>query len=654
MRLPGRWAAGAAGLLIVATAGALIGPPNSASQDLTGVGDPAIPPVVVSPASEPHFDRAQLLRLLRQRVKYLFVIYQENRSFDSYFATFPGADGLYSQPVGQTPGYYQPIINTDGSVSLIHPFRIGPDQFAADTDDIDHSHSRIVTKMDVVGGSSLMDRFAVVEEVKYAPHGNPSLKAKQFGELAMAYEDCDTIPVLWRYANRFVLFDHVFQTITGPSTPGNLAIIAAQTGETQWVKHPNQAYQGNGDGGTGVPNLNDADPFWGSQLDPNPPARRLPVNPNDFRGTPPKEYATQINMTFAALPLTLQGQSLRRVAAEDRDPEGDLADVQHDVASISASGRSAVPWGWYEEGYGHEPTDPGPVDAAGQHASYITHHNGPQYFGYVANNPQMARHLHGLKDLWDALDRRMLPRQGGLFYVKGGSRNIMGLVPTDPDPAVRKNFLGDDDHPAYADAQISEALAAQTVNKIARSPYWAQSAIVITWDDSEGDFDHVPPPVTKWGPDGGVVSNGPRVPLIVLSPFARAHAVEHAAGSQASVVKFAGVLFALTPLAQLPDEAAARVTGQQVFHQDNLGPDDAMTPGIDDLVGAFDPARLAGQAAPLPAGYVEIPDQDVTRLPAASGMSCRSIGIVPTDIRLGVHNEIPADFNPRPGTNPSP
>ncbi|HEV2356260.1 MAG TPA: alkaline phosphatase family protein [bacterium] len=179
-------------------------------------------------------------------------------------------------------------------------------------------------------------------------------------------------------------------------------------------------------------------------------------------------------------------------------------------------------------------------------------------------------------------------------------------------------------------------------------------AIVITWDDSEGDYDHVPPPVTKWGPDGGVVSNGPRVPLIMLSPFARAHAVEPAAGSQASLVKFADVLFVLTPLAQLPDEAAARVTGRQVFHQDNLGPDDAMTPGIDDLVGAFDPARLAGQAAPLPAGYVEIPDQNVTRLPAASGMSCRSVGIVPTDIGLGVHNEIPADFNPRPATNPSP
>ncbi|HEV2283418.1 MAG TPA: alkaline phosphatase family protein [bacterium] len=653
MRSLGRWLPGAAALLVVMLTMVLAGLPKSSSQDLGAVEDPAIPPVLVAPGSEPSTSRGDLVNLLRRRVKYVFVVYQENRSYDSYFGTFPGADGIFSQPADRTPGFYQPIVNTDGSVGLIHPFRIGPEQFAADTDDIDHSHSRIVAKMDVVGGASLMDKFAVVEELKYSPQGNPSLKAKQFGQLAMAYEDCDTIPIMWRYANRFVLFDHIFQSITGPSTPGNLAIIAAQTGETQWVKHPDQAYRGSGDSGTGMPDLNDADPLWGSQDDPTPPARRMPVNPSDFRGNPPKEYATQINLTFGSLPLTLQGQNLRQVASEDRDARGDLDDVRNDIAAISAAGHATVPWGWYEEGYDHEPTDPGPVDAMGQHASYIAHHNGPQYFGYVANNPRMAAHLHGLDDLWNAIDRRTLPREGGLFYVKGGYQNIMKLAPTDPDPAVRKNFIGDDDHPAYADAQISEAMVAQTINKIARSPYWRQSAIVITWDDSEGDYDHVPPPITKRGPDGGIVSNGPRVPLIVISPFARAHAIAHAAGNHASVVKFADTLFNLTPLAQLPDEQAARALGKQLYNQDHLGPDDAFTPGVDDLLGAFDPARLTGRAAPLPAAYAEIPDQDVMRLPAASGMSCRSIGIVPTDVRLGIRNEIPADFNPRPNTNPS-
>ena len=51
----------------------------------------------------------------------------------------------------------------------------------------------------------------------------------------------DTVPFLWNYANRFILFDRFFQLMTGPSTPGNLSIIGAQTGITQRVLHPEQA-----------------------------------------------------------------------------------------------------------------------------------------------------------------------------------------------------------------------------------------------------------------------------------------------------------------------------------------------------------------------------------------------------------------------------
>ena len=143
----------------------------------------------------------------------------------------------------------------------IQPFRIGPSDtcpdstvngtlspatcYAADTDDIDHSHPRIVAKMDIQDNVPLMDQFAHVEELKYwtpsTATPTPSLQAKQMGELAMAYEDCDTVPLLWGYADKFVLFDNIFQTMTGPSTPGNLAIIGAQAGQTQWALHPDQA-----------------------------------------------------------------------------------------------------------------------------------------------------------------------------------------------------------------------------------------------------------------------------------------------------------------------------------------------------------------------------------------------------------------------------
>jgi phospholipase C len=616
---------------------------------------------------EPKLSRAQVAALLRRKIKYVFVLYQENRSFDSYFGTFPSAEGIFSRPAKDTPGFYQPLTNVDGTAGVIHPFRIGPKEFASDTDDVDHSHPGIVTKMNIEDGVPRMDQFAMMEERKHekpgkaataassAEGGNPPLGAKQMGELAMAYEDCDTIPFLWRYADRFVLFDHIFQEMTGPSTLGNIAIIAAQTGQTQWALHPDEAYKDNGAREPGVPVLNDNDPFWGSQLDPTSQADKMPVNPRDMKKG--VEYGTALNLTFASLPLTLLGEDANTVAKSDTDAKRDLADVQNDIPFIASHDKLAVPFGWYEEGYGKEPTDTDddddPVDAYGLHASYVTHHNGPQYFGYVANNPKIRAQLHSLQDFFTALDEKTLPHEGGVFYVKGGYRNIFHLKPADPDAKVQKKFLGDDDHPAYSDAQISEAMVAEAINKIAASPYWSESAIIITWDDSEGDYDHVPPPIRAKGPDGSPISDGPRVPLILISPYARAHYVAHAAGNHASVVKFIATVFARTPLALLPDEQRGRALGEKEFGQSDLGPQDALTSGVTDLADAFSALRLLGKAAPLSPAYAEIPGALVKRLPAETKYGCAALGIVTTDRQQKILNAIPRDFNPRPLTNPS-
>jgi phospholipase C len=621
----------------------------------------------IESSKEPKLSAEQVVHLLRQKIKYVFVLYQENRSFDSYFATFPGADGLFSRPPEATPGFIQPLINTDGTAGSIRPFRIGPMDrmpscqdasescklYAADTDDVDHSHPSIVAKIDFTRGAPRMDAFALTEERKYSPSGNPLLVAKQMGELTMAYEDCDTVPLLWRYASRFVLFDRIFQEMIGPSTLGNIAIIAAQTGQTQWALHPDQAYADNGSQAPGVPVLNDNDPFWGSPKDPTAPSDKMPFNFEDFELD--QKGSAALNLTFASLPLTLAGSQLDSITQVDRDPQHDLADVREDIPYISKRHQVPVEFGWYQEGYDREPTDPddGPEDASGLHASYITHHNGPQYFGYVSNNPKMRRQLHGLEDFFKAVDVKTLPASGGVFFVKGGYQNGLGLKPADPDPSVQKNFVGDDDHPAYSDAQISEALVATAINKIAASPYWLKSLIIVTWDDSEGDYDHVPPPLIATGPDHSPISDGPRVPLILISPYARAGYIAHEPGTQASVVKLIDTVFDLPPLALLPDEQRGRELGKQRFGEEDLGPEDALTKGIDDLTDAFDPARLTGEAAPLPASYVEIPESLVMHLPEETGYGCQSLGILTTERALGFENHIPPDFNPRPKTNPS-
>lgn len=604
-------------------------------------------PAAIAPAAGSATTQSALIAALRRHVKYVFVIYQENRSFDSYFGTFPGADGIYSDIPRQPPGFSEPLLDVDGSQTAIEPFRIGPSLYAGDTDDVIHSHSSILNKMDIVDGVPQMDRFALVEERGHTRTGSPSLEAKQMGELAMAHEDCDTIPFLWQYASRFVLFDHIFQVITGPSTPGNLAIVGAQTGITQWLLHPDEAPPGNGDRGAGVPVVNDSDPFWGSIQDRSPLGDRVPIDPQDVG-----EYGIQRNLTYATIPLTLSGRALAQIVRTDRDPKGDLRDLTGDMGAIRAQNHPQVPWGWYQEGYDREPTDgPDPLDAQGRHASYLTHHNGPQYFGYVSNNPQMRKNMHGLDDFFAALEHRTLPRGGGLFYVKGGFQNIFKMKPADPDPAVQRNFQGDDDHPGYSDAAISESMIARIVNRIAASPYWKQSAVIITWDDSEGDYDHVRPPLRIAAGGEAWLSDGPRVPLIVISPYAKSHAIVHAFGDQGSVVKFADVLFGLIPLADLPDERRAARLGFERFGAQNMGPSDAPDNGLSALLEAFDPKRLSGADAPLPAESAHVPDATIAENAVPGG--CRSLGIVPTDVALHLKDGPPADFNPRPETDPT-
>jgi phospholipase C len=322
---------------------------------------------------------------------------------------------------------------------------------------------------------------------------------------------------------------------------------------------------------------------------------------------------------------------------------------------LNRKGQAPISWGWFQEGFGHPFTgDNDATDAEGQHLSYVTHHNGPQYFGYIVHSPAMAGNLQDLQAFFDAVKQGTLSDQGGVYYVKGGHENLFGLKPADPDQAVRKRFLGDDDHPGGSDSQISEALLAQAVNAIAKSRYWGQCAIVITWDDEGGFYDHVPPPMHSFTPDKEPLTDGPRIPFLLLSPYARAHAVVHETGDTGSVVKFVDAIFGLTPLAKLPDEKKGREIGKEKWGQENWGPDDALTPDVCDLSSAFDPARLKGEVPPLPPDYASIPETIVGRATQQGSFGLKDIGIVPVDQAMGLPNPIPADFNPRPQTNPTP
>jgi phospholipase C len=616
---------------------------------------------------EPLLRHAQELALLQQNIKYVFVLFQENRSFDFHFGTYPGARGLFSQSAGNTPGFVQPIVLTDGSVANISPFLIPQsitdvngatvNLYPEDTDSVNHGHTAIYAKLDLNGNNIAQnDRYAFTEEGlsgtltysggTYTYSGPlPTEQQVQKGELVVSHVDCNTVPFLWNYADRFTIFDNFFDTVIGPSTPNALAMFAGQSGVTQWVKYPQLGLNINTTNAA-LPVVGDPQPFWGSALDPTQTNRQ----PTESGGAPSTNPAS--NLTFASLGLSFMGNQINSITANDLNPAFDLLDVQADIKKIAGSANGPVNWGWFEEGYDHEPTDPVGVTT---NLDYVAHHNAVQYFGYEANNPsETGAHMKGLGDFFTALNATALPGTGtgGVYYVRGGYGNLDGLIPRSPSPAVEAAFTGNDDHPGYSDAQISEALLGDTINAIANSPYWAQSAIIITYDETDGLYDHTQPVIRSWDPNGVALDQGPRIPAIVISPYGVVHAISHEATEHSSIIKFIDELFKLTPLADLPDEAAARKLGEKTYGQKYLGPADAGVPGVGDLFTAFDKGRLTGQTPPLPASYAVIPQSEFS-LPHYGGQGCRVLGIVPTDVtKGGVIDPAPQDVNPRPSTNP--
>lgn len=662
---------------------------------------------------------AEKIALLRQKVKYVFVIYHENESFDHFFGTFPGANGLFSAPAGftpanQTPSFVQTYLDTSLNTTTISPFLMpqavmGPlnqivPVYPADEISVDHSHQGMSNSLDVdpTTGVAANDRYAMDQEgltttaagvivnAKGVPPTAISLAQKQKAEVDVSHIDCDTIPFMWAWAKNFTLFDNFRQTIVGPSTPNAIALIAGQSGESQWALHNNQgatvtyanpafptsigaSYGSNVMPSTSnafVPVVNDPGPFPGSNLDKN--AIKPPFNFDENPANP------TLNLTFASQPLSFMGANIASIIATDQNPRADLLDVQHDIFTIGTI-NPAVSWGWYQQGFNgndtpdpyfpQNSTTPNPTNDPGLNTGYILHHNGPQYFGYLADNPQVLNgNMHGAQDFFQAVEGQTLPPGGGVFYLRGGYDNNAGLVPVDPAPAIQHAFLGNDDHPAYSDHQISEAFAAKAISDIANSPYWPQSAIIITYDETDGFYDHVSPKRRSTFADGSPLAAGPRIPAILISPYAASGLISHQYSEHGSVIKFINGLFGLVPLALLPDEKHARALGATTLGQPNLGPSDDPANELGDLTEAFDSDILLGNKPPLPASAAAFSTAQINSLPHLVGTSssngytngaCAMIGILPTDFSsmdayaAGQPTDpYPVDVNPRPTQSP--
>ena len=164
---------------------------------------------------------------------------------------------------------------------------------------------------------------------------------------------------------------------------------------------------------------------------------------------------------------------------------------------------------------------------------FVTHHQPFNYFArFAPGTADRAEHLKDYREMVAGIDKGQLPQV--VFYKPQGVLN---------------------EHPGYADVYSGDKHIAELVEKIKASPLWSSTAIIITYDENGGFWDHVAPPKgDRWGP-------GTRIPTIIISPYAKRGYVDHTAYDTTSIIKFITRRFGLEPLpgvrAQMGDLTAA-------------------------------------------------------------------------------------------------
>lgn len=431
-------------------------------------------------------------------IKHIVVIFQENVSFDHYFATYPNAANPGNEPVFKAKAD-TPSVNglTTGLVTnnpnSFAPFRL--DRSVNYTCDQDHDYTDEQTAFD----HGLMDKFP--ETV-----GNPNgINCLPGGETVMGYYDGNTVTALWNYAQNFALNDNSFGTTFGPSTPGALNLVAGNT-------FPVVATAGaNVDGPNGT--IITAGPGTSVIGDPDPIF-------DDCSGN-------------------------TKVAVGGRN----IGNLLND---------NGLTWGWFEGGF--RPTSaPGVIPAVcgtktatignGLQTAYSPHHEPFQYFQSTSNphhlpptsvaaigRTDQANHQYDISDFWAAVKADNMPAVSFLKAPRAQDGHANNSSPLD-----EQLFLVD------------------TINRLQKTDEWNETAVIINWDDSDGWYDHVIGPIVNQsatiadslsGPsacggankslDGiqGRCGYGPRLPLLVVSPFAKRNFVDSTTTDQSSILRF--------------------------------------------------------------------------------------------------------------------
>jgi phospholipase C len=245
------------------------------------------------------------------------------------------------------------------------------------------------------------------------------------------------------------------------------------------------------------------------------------------------------------------------------DPDGAYDDCSGST-QVSMSGQNVgdllnnagVSWGWFQGGFRPSAVVGGKAQCKTSHTNlggatvtdYSAHHQPFEYYASTANPHHTppasvaeighngpANHQYDLSDFYNALNNKNLP---AVTFLKAAKYQ--------------------DGHAGYSDPLDEQSFLVTAINAVQQSDVWKSTAIVLAYDDSDGWYDHVMPPIvnssasaedalTSSGHCGnGAPLNGyqdrcgygPRLPLLVLSPYARENFVDHAVTDQSSVLRF--------------------------------------------------------------------------------------------------------------------
>jgi phospholipase C len=487
-------------------------------------------------------------------IKHLVIIFGENISFDHYFATYPVASNT------ELPLFFPrddtPSVNglTDGLLTnnpnLANPVRLGPED--AFTCSFNHDYT---SEQKAVNGG-LLDKF--VQATSRTGTG-----CAKDGSTVMGYYDGNTVTALWNYAQRYAMNDNSFGTNFGPSTVGAINLISGQTGNGQLA-----LTFAKGQVATSSPVTVTGDP------DP-----ALDDCGADAGGTATGKNTVQMSGRNIGDLLNLKGITWGWF-------EGGFAPTTPAVVNPDGSTKTPATCtsAHIQHQYGTPPVlvVPNPMINPGAdiHVSgvdYSPHHQPFQYYASTRNqhhvkpasvseigNSGPANHQYDITDFFDALKAHNLP---AVSYLK----------------AARYQ----DAHPSNSDPLLEQVFIVQVINALQQSQEWSQTAIFIQYDDSDGWYDHVTGPIVNASATGNVAGQndtdtnandslipvlplstsvtpanpgniptsgvcgtpgagalaarcgyGPRLPFLVVSPWAKTNFVDHALTDQTSSLRF--------------------------------------------------------------------------------------------------------------------